>query len=78
MLIIIVLHRINAADVDTLKKSLPTQALCKSEIYTVTLKAEKEETKVDVKFKPDGSPEVVFMSSKGPFELYFDLVCLHR
>ena len=72
------LHRVNAADVDALKKSLPTQALSRSEIYTVTLKAEREETTVDIEFKPDGSSEVVSMSNKGPFELYFDLVCLHR
>ena len=72
------LHRVNADDIDALKKPLPTHSLSKSEIYIVTLKAEREERKVNIKFKPDGSPEVVAMSSKGSFEMYFDLIYLHR
>ena len=71
-------HRVNAADIDALKKSLPTQALSKSETYTVTLKAEREETRVDIKFKLDGIPDIISMSNKGAFELSFDIVCLHR
>ena len=73
----LMLHRINAADIDLLKKSLPAQIVSKSEIFTVTLKADREEMKVDIEFK-DGGTEVTSMSNKGPFELTFDIVCLHR
>ena len=71
------LNRINA-DINALEKLLPAQAPSKSEIYTVALKAGREEMRADIKFKPDGSPEVTSMSSKGPFELNCDIVCLHR
>ena len=74
---ILMFHRINAADIDPLKKSLPAQLVSTSEICTVTLKADKEKMKVDIEFK-DGSPEITSMSSNGPSELSFDVVCLHR
>ena len=70
-------HRINAADIDSLKKSLPAQVVSTSEICTVTLKAEREEMKVDIEFK-DGSPEITSMSNNRLSELSFDIVCLHR
>ena len=62
-------RRINAGDTDALKKLLLIPVPSKSEIYTVTLKAGKEEMKVDINFKSDGSPEVTSMSGKGPYEL---------
>ena len=71
------LNRISA-DIGALKKLLPAQAPSKSEIYTVALKAGREEMKIDIKFKPDGSPEVTSVNGKGPYELSFDVVCLHR
>ena len=75
---LLILNRISA-DIDALKKLLPTQAPSKSEIYMVVLKAGREEMRVDIKFtEPDGSPEVTSVSGKGPYELSFDIVCLHR
>ena len=73
------LNRINRGDVDALKKSLLTQRTpSESETYTVTLKAGGDQVKVDVAFKPNSNPDVTSISSKGPVELLFDVVCLHR
>lgn len=47
-------------------------------MYILTLKVGKEELKIEVKFKPDGSPDVTSVNSKGPIDLCFDVVCLHR
>lgn len=71
--------RIDTVDIDALKKSLSRQAPSISEIYTITLKAGdlEEEVMVQTEFKPDGSPSVTSISSKGPFELSFDILHLH-
>ena len=74
----ILLYRISTLDVDALKKSLSSQTPSTSETYTVTLKAGREEMKIDIEFKPDGNPEVTSMSGKGSLELNFDVVYLHR
>ena len=44
----------------------------------VSLKAGKEQMKVEVEFDADGNPDVTSVSSKGSFEVIFDVVCLHR
>ena len=77
-LTILLLYRISTLDIDALKRLLSSQTPSASETYTVTLKAGREEMKVDIEFKPDGNPEVTSMSGKGSLELNFDVVYLHR
>ena len=73
------LYRVDFSDVDVLmKKSWFTQTRSKSESYIVSLKAGKEQVKVEVEFNADGMPDVTSISSKGSFEVIFDVVCLHR